>query len=133
MVKGQFVNNKEIEDALAMLRLASHQEYRFETGTPFIKGFRLPDKKAALVIVHELTFRSETLPADIDFEMTNPQFVNQWFDRVVDIRSHALLVHNNAIVYYRNNRVEFEQGKAMRKQKKMNRVYERILNNLYHD
>jgi hypothetical protein len=131
MVRGQFVNAEEIRDAIAMMRNVDYNKYSFESKPPFIRGFKVPPDKPALVIYHELNFRMEMTPNEQIWDPANPSISNILFDKVVDIRSHAMLIHHNEIVYYRNNRVEFDRLKSVKKHHKVRKVYSRILNDLY--
>lgn len=131
MIRGNFLKTADLKNAVFMLGQVNFSGYSFDS-LPLPKSFVLPAGKPALIIYHELGFRSEWSVPDIDLAMqTEGRFLNVLFDNVVDIRSYALLVKNRELVYYRSNRVEFDKLKWLRRHYKTQKVYKRILNDLF--
>jgi hypothetical protein len=129
-VTGSFIDAEELQNAVFWLTNVTHTAYRFDS-LPLQKKFILPAGKPTLIILHQLGFRNEFMPNATEFNSNEPMNTNILFDKVVDITSHALLIKDNDIIYYRNNKVELDKLKWLRKHHKTGRIYKRILNDLF--
>jgi hypothetical protein len=131
MVRGSFLKTRDLQQSVFLLNQVRHTSFSFDS-LPLPKNFTLPANKPALIIYHELGFRSEFNAPDADVvQPVDNRWVNLLFDQVLDIRSYALLIKERQVIYYRSNRVEFDRLKSLRKHYKTGRIYKRILEDLF--
>lgn len=129
-VIGDFTDYKKVQNVVNLFNSVKMENYTFDS-LPLRKGFILPKNKFGLLIAHELDFQSDFSPFDMASEPINRNFYNpSVFEKIVTIKTYAMMIQNKEIVYYSSNEVDFDNFKTLHNNRRALKVYHRILKNL---
>jgi hypothetical protein len=129
-IVGNFMDNDKINNLANVTNLVFDIRNVIDS-LPLKRGFNLPKNKKALLIVHQLYFSSDFAFYDISslpFNATNYQ--SSILEKVLEIKSFALLFKNDTLQYYKSYTDTFDENKFLKNPRKAIRVYHRILKKL---